>query len=71
MRSKKIAFSFSFKTLYESYYDRIGGEERSDEERSEGDWKVKGATGTSDRREEHLRDLCVCVWIKHGRRLSM
>ncbi len=37
------------------------GEERSDEERSEGDWKVKGVTGRSDRREEHLRALCLCM----------
>ncbi len=50
------------------------GEERSDEERSEGDWKVKGVTGRSDRREEHLRALClcVCVWMKtFCRRFSM
>ncbi len=50
------------------------GEERSDEERSEGDWKVKGVTGRSDRREEHLRDLCLCVCVRMKtfcRRFSM
>ncbi len=40
---------------------RQGEERRSGEERSEGDWKVKGVTGRSDRREEHVRALYVCV----------